>query len=163
MRVFTGLLAAAMIGGILGASVAPGTPDAGIAEAVEDDPDGAILYRRNVMRIIGAYAQNISAVLTDDVGHTYHIQLLTRGLAEAARLAPVAFEQTATEGTRIEGKAKPAVWLDWANFVGKMKTFETEAAKLAEIGNTADLKRVGRQMREVSELCKSCHQEYKLD
>lgn len=59
--------------------------------------------------------------------------------------------------------AKPEIWTHFADFTTKMKSFETESAKLAVTAKGTSEEATKAQFTRVGATCKSCHDKYKID
>ena len=65
------------------------------------------------------------------------------------------------EGTGKDTRAKPEIWTHRADFDGKMDKMSGEAAKLPAVVKAGDMGAFKRQVHEVGEACKACHDEYR--
>jgi cytochrome c556 len=65
------------------------------------------------------------------------------------------------EGTDKDTRAKPEIWKNRADFDAKMDKMTGEAAKLPGIVKAGDMGAFRKQVNEVGEACKACHDEYR--
>jgi cytochrome c556 len=65
------------------------------------------------------------------------------------------------EGTDKDTRAKPEIWKNRADFDSKMDRMTGEAAKLPAVVKTGDLAAFRKQVNDVAEACKACHDEYR--
>ena len=80
-----------------------------------------------------------------------------------AALAPQLLEGFPKDSAVGKSEARPEIWSSWPDFVSKMKTFETESKKLAEIAHGTDEAAMKAQFGKVGASCKACHDKYKKD
>ena len=60
-------------------------------------------------------------------------------------------------------EAKPEIWTKSTEFDTKMKDFQQEAAKLAEVAKGGDEKAIKAQFGKTAETCKACHKEFRKE
>jgi cytochrome c556 len=65
------------------------------------------------------------------------------------------------EGTEKDTRAKPEIWKNRADFDAKMDKMVGEAQKLPAVVKTGDMGAFKKQVHEVGEACKACHDEYR--
>ena len=65
------------------------------------------------------------------------------------------------EGTDKDTRAKPEIWKNRADFDSKMDKMVTEANKLPGIVKAGDAAAFKKQVHDVGEACKACHDEYR--
>ena len=65
------------------------------------------------------------------------------------------------EGTDKDTRAKPEIWKNRADFDSKMDKMANEAAKLPAVVKAGDMGAFRKQVHEVNEACKACHDEYR--
>ena len=65
------------------------------------------------------------------------------------------------EGTDKDTRAKPEIWKNRADFDSKMDKMAGEAAKLPAVVKAGDMGAFRKQVHEVGEACKACHDEYR--
>ena len=65
------------------------------------------------------------------------------------------------EGTDKDTKAKPDIWTHRADFDQRMDKMTGEAAKLPAIARAGDMAAFKKQVHDLGEACKACHDEYR--
>jgi cytochrome c556 len=65
------------------------------------------------------------------------------------------------EGTDKDTRAKPEIWKNRADFDSKMDKMTGEAAKLPAVVKAGDLGAFKKQVHDLGEACKACHDEYR--
>jgi cytochrome c556 len=65
------------------------------------------------------------------------------------------------EGTDKDTRAKPEIWKNRADFDAKMDKMSGEAGKLPAIVQAGDMGAFKKQVHDVGEACKACHDEYR--
>ena len=65
------------------------------------------------------------------------------------------------EGTDKDTKAKPEIWKNRADFDAKMDKMVSEAAKLPAVVKAGDMGAFRKQVHDLGEACKACHDEYR--
>jgi len=65
------------------------------------------------------------------------------------------------EGTDKDTRAKPEIWKNRADFDAKMDKMTGEAAKLPAVVKAGDMDAFRKQVNDLGEACKTCHDEYR--
>jgi cytochrome c556 len=65
------------------------------------------------------------------------------------------------EGTDKDTRAKPEIWKNRADFDSKMDKMTAEAAKLPAVVKAGDMGAFRKQVHDLGEACKACHDEYR--
>jgi cytochrome c556 len=65
------------------------------------------------------------------------------------------------EGTDKDTRAKPEIWKNRADFDAKMDKMTGEAAKLPAVVKAGDVAAFKKQVHDLNEACKACHDEYR--
>jgi cytochrome c556 len=65
------------------------------------------------------------------------------------------------EGTDKDTRAKPEIWKNRADFDSKMDKMTGEAAKLPAVVKAGDMGAFRKQVHDLGEACKACHDEYR--
>ena len=65
------------------------------------------------------------------------------------------------EGTDKDTRAKPEIWKNRADFDSKMDKMTAEAAKLPAVVKAGDMGAFRKQVNDLGEACKACHDEYR--
>ena len=135
---------------LLCAAVAPGA-------ALADDP---IEYRQAVM---GVFSWNLSAMGSMVKGETlFDAATFKDHAADLGRAASLNLLKGFPEDSvGDESEAREDIWLNWADFEAKYKTFKEAAAKLAEVAASGDEGAMRAQFKEAAGTCKACHRDFK--
>jgi cytochrome c556 len=122
--------------------------------SAKTEPANAIRYRQHMMNSIDAQSAGLGQILAGEIAGdnlSSHLEVL----ALTATSSLKAFEPRVPGG-----EARDAVWNNWPDFAGRMKTFAqkaTQAARTArENGNDAALPVVVDALN-----CKGCHDTYR--
>lgn len=127
--------------------------------AMAADPDAAIKYRKDVMKIIGGSVTSIAAILKGEAGAPGDLAAMTQILALAADPAIIdtAFEMN-TDGQGSEKTtSKGNIWTDWDKFKGITVKLNEAAADAAKAGANVTFA----EMKPVFAQCKACHDEFR--
>lgn len=151
-------LALVLAGGILSAGVLA------TAYAAEGKPEDTVKYRQSVYNVIGWNFKPMGAMVKGEIPfdaaavarHAQYVEMMSKALPEgfAKGTGPDAVKDT---------EAKPEIWTKPAEFDSKMKDFQVEAAKLAEVAKGGDEKTIKAQFGKTAETCKACHKEFRKD
>ena len=98
-------------------------------------------------------------------------QALSRGdtamvVAEATFLLSWAREMESffpENSNQPPSEAKDEIWLQWDDFVGAIHSFDRAAQALVENVATQDSRTVSEAFKEMTQSCKSCHQQFRVD
>ncbi len=125
-------------------------------------PEDAIRYRQSVFRVIvwnwmPMNAMSRGRIAFDAAAFAKHAERVA-GLATQLHEG---FPTGSDAGADTEAKAE--IWTQAADFAAKMKTFETESARLAKIAKEGDEAAIKSQFSQVGNACKACHDKYKED
>ena len=130
---------------------------AGAAIAHSGVKNAAVKARMDAMSAIGAQmktlgqmAKGAAAFDRDEARSAAAI------IAKHAAATPVLFEANEDDP---KSEAKPAIWLDFADFTAKSDDLKGVALKLSKsIGSAQDL---GPAMKSLGDACKACHKTYR--
>ena len=120
--------------------------------------EGALKYRQSLMESIGGDMASIANILKYGLPLTGNITVHADSLAAHARLEASAFERKVIEG---KTDSEPAIWEKPDEFAEKVKAFETETAKLAEVAKAGDPAAIGPQLKATGKACGSCHDSFR--
>ena len=126
--------------------------------AYAQDGEGAIDYRQNLMRAIGANMAAIGDVLKHDLSVGDNLSGHAGNLVVHAGQIEAAFSQRATEGTT---DAKSEIWDDPEGFRQAIESFRAAAAELSEAAADGDMAAFGGQVRALGRTCGGCHESYR--
>ena len=65
------------------------------------------------------------------------------------------------EGTDKDTRAKPEIWKNRPDFDSRMDKMTAEAAKLPAVVKAGDMSAFKKQVHDLGEACKACHDEYR--
>lgn len=134
---------------------------AGAARAQTADPkadEAALKYRQSLMEAIGGDMAAIGDILKYRMNLPGHVAAHADSMASHAKLISAAFERKVTAGPT---DAEPAIWEKPDEFAQKVKDFETESAKLAEVARGSDPAALGAQVKAVGKSCGGCHDSFR--
>lgn len=134
---------------------------AGSARAQAADPkadEAALKYRQSLMEAIGGDMAAIGDILKYGMNLPGHVAVHADSLAAHAKLVGAAFERKVTAGPT---DSEPAIWEKPDEFAQKVKNFETETAKLAEVARGSDPAALGAQVKAVGKSCGGCHEGFR--
>jgi cytochrome c556 len=134
---------------------------AGSARAQAADPkadEAALKYRQSLMEAIGGDMAAIGDILKYGMDLPGHVAVHADSLAAHSKLVGAAFERKVTAGPT---DSEPAIWEKPDEFAQKVKNFETETAKLAEVARGSDPAALGAQVKAVGKACGGCHEGFR--
>jgi len=131
----------------------------GIATAqAQDEAQGVIKYRQNVMKSHAAHFGAIGGIVQGHVPHKAHVAVHAAAINGTSKMIPQIFPEGSGTG---ETRAKPEIWQQWSKFEQAAKTLEEESAKLVEIAQSGDMKQLTSQFLAVGKACKGCHKPFR--
>jgi cytochrome c556 len=134
---------------------------AGTARAQAADPkadEAALKYRQSLMEAIGGDMAAIGDILKYGMNLPGHVVVHADSMASHAKLVAAAFERKVTAGPT---DSEPAIWEKPDEFAQKVKNFETETTKLAEVARGSDPAALGAQVKAVGKSCGGCHEGFR--
>ncbi|NNG03898.1 MAG: cytochrome c [Inquilinus sp.] len=148
---------------LIAATVAAATLAAGVGVAsAADQPADQIKYRQAVMRSVGGHMGAIAAIMKGEISHTGHLSAHANAIAGMAVVAADVFPPSSASGA--ETRAKPEIWQDWDEFLGKAEAFRTASANLASvIDGGGDSAAVGAAFGDLGKSCGGCHRPFRAD
>lgn len=153
MRIRTTALAA---GALLAAT-------AGLAVAQDWQSSGILAYRQAEMKVLGAHAGAIKAVVTDQRDMLANVPRHARDIAAFARILPDAFPEGSGPGTQMgDTDALPIIWEDRAGFEAKAQNLAELAEALAVAAESGDPAATLQAFATMGkEGCGGCHETYR--
>lgn len=130
------------------------------ATAADIDDDEAVKYRHNVYESIGAHMKSIVAILKGKVPYEDQLATHAEALATAATLTKTAMRYE-TLGNKEETTATAKIWENWDKFESGLDKLMEESQKLADIAQTGDKRAIGQQVRNLGQVCKTCHDNFR--
>ncbi|MGB4947934.1 MAG: cytochrome c [Candidatus Competibacter denitrificans] len=133
-------------------------------QAAETKPEDVASYRQSVYNIIGWNFKPIGAMVKGEVPfdaaavarHAQYVEMMSKA-------APEAFAKGTGPSAVKKTEAKEEIWTKPAEFDSKMKDFQQEATKLAEVAKGGDQAAIKAQFGKTAETCKACHKEFRKD
>ena len=121
-------------------------------------PENQVKYRRAAYQLMNLNFGSLDAMASDK--KPFNKDEAARNAEFVALLATVP-KGFFGEGTDKDTKAKPEIWTHRADFDSKMDTMTNEAAKLPAVVRAGDMGAFKKQVHDVAEACKACHDEYR--
>jgi cytochrome c556 len=130
------------------------------AAAPQSMAEQAIHYRHSVYHVIAWNIHKMADAVEGKV--PYDKDAFALQAARVAVLAPM-LPEGFPQGSYVKGKtdAKPEIWSKRAEFDELMKKLATQSAALADLAKGGDLATVKPAFKELTQVCKSCHDKFK--
>ncbi|NKF50973.1 cytochrome c [Shewanella sp. WXL01] len=124
-------------------------------------PEHAIKYRQSAFSLIAYNFGDMGAMMKGK--KAFDQKVFAERAVNVAALSKIPHEGfiDGTDSGNTDALAK--IWSNKADFDERMMTFQTNAAKLAEIAATGSKKELKQAFGEVGKTCKGCHDNYKKD
>ena len=120
--------------------------------------ENQVKYRRAAYQLMNLNFQNLDAMAENK--KPFNREEAARNAEFVALLATVP-KGFFGEGTDKDTRAKPEIWKNRADFDSKMDKMTGEAAKLPAVVKAGDLGAFKKQVQDLGEACKACHDEYR--
>ena len=120
--------------------------------------ENQVKYRRAAYQLMNLNFQNLDAMAENK--KPFNREEAARNAEFVALLSTVP-KGFFGEGTDKDTRAKPEIWKNRADFDSKMDKMTGEAAKLPAVVKTGDVAAFKKQVHDVGEACKACHDEYR--
>jgi cytochrome c556 len=120
--------------------------------------EGALKYRQALMETIGGDMAALSDVLKYGLSYPGHAVVHADSLVAHSKLVAAAFERKVIDGPT---DSEPEIWEKPAEYKDKLKAFETETAKLAEVAKSGDAAALGPQLKATGKACGGCHESFR--
>jgi cytochrome c556 len=121
-------------------------------------PENQVKYRRAAYQLMNLNFGNLDAMAENK--KPFNKEEAARNAEFVALLATVP-KGFFGEGTDKDTRAKPEIWKNRADFDAKMDKMTNEAAKLPAVVKTGDMAAFRKQVHDLGEACKACHDEYR--
>jgi cytochrome c556 len=128
------------------------------ADAQQVKPENQIKFRRAAYQLMNLNFGSLAAMAEDK--KPFNKDEAARNAEFVALLATVPRSYFG-EGTDKDTRAKPEIWTHRADFDSKMDKMVGEAAKLPAVVKTGDMAAFRKQVNDLGEACKACHDEYR--
>jgi cytochrome c556 len=122
-------------------------------------PENQVKYRRAAYQLMNLNFGSLDAMTSDK--KPFNRDEAVRNAEFVAMLSTVP-KGFFGEGTDKDTKAKPEIWTHRADFDSKMDKMGAEAAKLPAAARSGDVAALKKQVQEVGEACKACHDDYRM-
>jgi len=121
-------------------------------------PENQVKYRRAAYQLMNLNFGNLDAMAENK--KPFNKEEAARNAEFVALLATVP-KGFFGEGTDKDTRAKPEIWKNRADFDAKMDKMTNEAAKLPAVVKAGDMAAFRKQVHDLGEACKACHDEYR--
>jgi len=121
-------------------------------------PENQIKFRRAAYTIMNLNFASLEAMVENK--KPYNKDEAVRNADIVSLLAPIPRNYFG-EGTDKDTRAKPEIWKNRADFDAKMDKMVGEAGKLPAVARSGDAAALKKQVNDVGEDCKACHDEYR--
>ena len=135
--------------------------------AAESEPDGAVKFRKFLMREIEASLVSSFLLFKGEVEDPASLSLQAQILSLAAERAGAAFSFR-TRGLREETSAHERVWTEQADFQSLMREFAASTKSFADLAKRSEQDEalrasLGSALGGLGKQCKACHKRYRLE
>ena len=117
-----------------------------------------VKYRRAAYQLMNLNFGSLNAMATDK--KPFNKDEAARNAEFVALLSTVP-KDFFGEGTDKDTRAKPEIWKNRADFDAKMDKMRGEAAKIPAVVKAGDMAAFRKQVADIGDACKSCHDEYR--
>jgi cytochrome c556 len=138
------------LGGVMGFGIA--------AVRAQDEAQGVIKYRQNVMKSHAAHFGAIGGIVKGQVPYRDHVAVHAAAINGTSKMIPQIFPEGSGTG---ETRAKPEIWQQWSKFEQAAKKLQKETAKLVQIAESGDIEQIAPQFIAVGEACSGCHKAFR--
>jgi len=129
------------------------------AARAQDQAEGVIQYRQNVMKSQAGHFGAISDVVKGQLPYGKHVAVHAAAIHGTSKMILEIFPEGSGAG---ETRAKPEIWQQWSKFEQAAKKLEEESARLVEIARGGDISQITPQFLAVGEACKGCHTPFRV-
>ncbi|WP_394129735.1 c-type cytochrome [Shewanella maritima] len=125
------------------------------------EPADAIEYRQKAFSLIAYNFGDMGAMMKGK--KPFDQEVFAKRAANVAALSVIPHEGFITGSDKGDTEALAKIWNNKADFDERMTTFQANAAKLAEVAPTGDMKTLKQAFGNTGKSCKGCHDNYKKD
>ena len=123
------------------------------------DVEKTVKYRQSVYQVI---VWNFGTIKDMAQGkRDFDAQLAARNANRIAQMSLMLDDAYAEPSTAENSDAKALIWEDRQTFDQRLKDFQSEAARLAEVSKSGDKAVIVEQFTEMAGACKACHDRFK--
>lgn len=146
-----GLLQSVLVVSLLGAASSATQAEIGV--------QGAIDFRESIMTTFKWYMDPMGAMAKGKIPFDSALfKSRADGLVNATRLD---LAEGYPKGSVSDSEAKPEIWDNWEEFLGKIQSLRDEAVKLQQVAATGDEAAIKAQFGETGKVCGSCHKQFR--
>jgi len=122
--------------------------------------EGAIKYRKAVMKAVGGHMGAIAGIVKGKVkGSKKEMEVLSHAMRDLARITPLIFPEGSDFG---ETRALEDIWKKPKEFKKVLGVFLAEATKLAKISHSGNRAAFGAQFKTMGKnACGGCHKNFR--
>ncbi len=125
------------------------------------EAEDAIEYRQSAFSMIAYNFGDMGAMLKGK--KEFNAEVFAMRAENVAALSKLPLEGFIAGSDKGDTEALAKVWGDKADFDAKMKTFQENAAVLAQVAAKGDKKELKKAFGNTGKSCKGCHDVYKKD
>ena len=130
-----------------------------LAGAHSGDHSDPVEYRHSGFYMIGWHFQPMADMVKGD--KPMDAKAFAKHATAVAHIAPLLPEGFVNGPHKGKTDAKPAIWKNYADFSKKMKAFEEESQRLAEVAQDGEAGQIKEQFMKTAQTCKACHDDYR--
>lgn len=146
-----GLLQSALVVSLLGVASPATQAEIGVQAAID--------FRESIMTTFKWYMGPMGAMTKGKIPFDSALfKSRADGLVNATRLD---LAEGYPEGSVSDSEAKPEIWENWDQFLGKIESLREEAAKLQQVAATGDEAAMKAQFGKTGKVCGSCHKQFR--
>jgi cytochrome c556 len=128
--------------------------------ALAGKAEDAVHYRQGILMGLAWNVGGMGAMIKGDVPFDAARFAFLAG--RTAMLAPMVREGFTPDTRDVKSDARPALWDNLADLDRRFKALEAATARLAEISRGGDAGAMKVQFGETVQVCKGCHDEYRV-
>ena len=121
--------------------------------------ENQVKYRRAAYQLMNLNFASLDAMTSDKKPYSREEAVRNADFGAMLSTVPKGFFG---EGTEKDTKAKPEIWSHRADFDARMDKMTGEAAKLPAVARSGDVAALKKQVQDLGEACKACHDEYRV-
>jgi len=130
---------------------------AGAAAPAFADDDATVVYRQDVMKVVGTGMSSIGCFMKGDCTLDGKVlAMAASSIAFGAELSQDAFKDPTPEAM-VETTALPAIWDHWDRFSGGLQEMADTANELSQVALSGDKAAMGPLVQKLGGMCKDCH------
>ncbi|MDD3518832.1 MAG: cytochrome c [Chromatiales bacterium] len=141
---------------LLSALLAIGIAGTAAAQSAED----AIEYRQSVFQTVKWNMGPMTAMAKGE--KPFDKDAFLKHATRVEQLSHMPLEGFTPDSDLGETDAKPEVWSKRAEFEKRMKNWQEQAAKLAQVAKAGDERAIKAQFGELGKSCKACHDDFRV-